>query len=238
MKNKEQLEQYARENRKRLAKQEVKLGDVVKVLIGPFAGETGTIVGTAVCATSYDTPYYEVDMACEIPDKYKCHKGPLMSKSVSGLTACDFEVIGYHTPEKPTDEIKVGDRVKFKGKEELETMLGPSFWWSITLLADREAEIVSIPFNNSYRVDICPSLGGIRREFFDKIPKKQPNDHTITIPVKADLDDTYWDVYRAELVRDIAVKLADNNTITIPKICDRITDFATRIVDNLKKQSE
>ena len=109
-------------------------------------------------------------------------------KNEDGILTLMFTIpIKYLIPcEKPTDEIKVGNRVKFKSKEELETMLEPSFWWSIPLIADKEAEILNIPFEDDYRVDIDPSLGGIRREFFDKLPDKQPHADTITIPVKAD----------------------------------------------------
>lgn len=66
----------------------------------------------------------------------------------------------------------------------------------------------------------------------------KPNDNTITIPVKADLDDTCLDAYKAELAKELAVKLADKENITSPATADYITDFASRIVDNLKKQSE
>ena len=66
----------------------------------------------------------------------------------------------------------------------------------------------------------------------------KPHTDTITIPVKADLDDTYWDAYRAELVKELAVKVANNNTINDSMIPYHIISFATQIVDNLKKQSE
>lgn len=139
--------------------------------------------------------------------------------------------------EQPTDEIKVGDRVKFKSEEEIKKMLEPSFWWGISIFADKEATIIGIDEPYGYRIDIDPSLGGIRREFFDKIPKKQPS-NTITIPVKVDLDDTYWDAYHAELVKELAVKVANNNTINDSMIAYHIIGFATQIVNNLKKQSE
>lgn len=236
---KDELEKYARDNRKRLAKQVVKLGDVVEVLVGQFAGEKGVIVGIIACGNDYTDPYYEVNMYCEVPDKYKCRKTLITPNNVvGGFSACEFIVCGNRAPEKPTPEIKVGDRVKFKSKEELETMLEPSFWWGIPLIADKEAEIINIPFEDDYRVDIDPSLGGIRREFFDKIPKKQSHADTITIPVKADLDDTFWDAYRAELASKIAVAYAEKGRYKPSEIGEFAVMVANDVVDNLKKQSE
>ncbi|WP_300905734.1 hypothetical protein [uncultured Bacteroides sp.] len=110
---KEELEKYAHENRKRLDAQEVKIGDVVKVLRGQFAGETGVIVGIIVCGRDYADPYYEVDMDCEVPDKYKCRKNTLAPNNViGGLSAYEFEVIGNRAPMQSTEEIKVGDKVR------------------------------------------------------------------------------------------------------------------------------
>ena len=98
---KEELEKYARENRKRLEAQEVKLGDVVEVLVGQFAGEIGVIVGIIACGNDYADPYYEIDMSRKVPDKYKCRKSSLMPNVVGGFNACEFITAG----------IKIGDRV-------------------------------------------------------------------------------------------------------------------------------
>lgn len=111
---KSELENYARENRKRLEAQEVKLGDVVEVLIGQFAGEKGVVVGIIACGNDYADPYYEIDMDCEVPDKYKCRKNSLMPNVVGGFNAYEFVVCGNRAPEQPTDEIKVGDIVRVK----------------------------------------------------------------------------------------------------------------------------
>lgn len=113
---KEELEKYAHENRKRLDAQEVKIGDVVKVLRGRFAGETGVIVGIIVCGRDYADPYYEVDMDCEVPDKHKCRKNTLAQPNnvIGGLSAYEFEVIGNRAPMQSTEEIKVGDKVRVR----------------------------------------------------------------------------------------------------------------------------
>ena len=67
IKEKEEYEKYARDHRKELDAQEVKLGDVVKVLVGHFAGEKGVIVGMIACDKSdYADPYYEIEMECDV----------------------------------------------------------------------------------------------------------------------------------------------------------------------------
>lgn len=111
---KEELEKYAHENRKRLDAQEVKIGDVVKVLRGQFAGETGVVVGIIACFGDYTDPYYEVNMDCEVPDKYKCRKNTLAQPNnvIGGLSAYEFEVIGNRAPMQSNEEIKVGDKVR------------------------------------------------------------------------------------------------------------------------------
>lgn len=113
---KEELEQYARENRKRLDAQEVKIGDVVKVLVGQFAGETGIVVGIIACDESdYTDHYYDIALNCEVPEKYKCRKTLVTPNNVAGgFSAHDFEVIGNRAPIQPSNEIKVGDKVRVR----------------------------------------------------------------------------------------------------------------------------
>lgn len=94
IKEKEEYEKYARDHRKELDAQEVKLGDVVKVLVGQFAGETGIIVGISVCHNDYTDLYYEVDMNCEVPEKYKCRKTLITPNNVvGGVSAHEFKVL-------------------------------------------------------------------------------------------------------------------------------------------------
>lgn len=111
---KEGLEKYARENRKRLDSQEVKIGDVVKVLVGQFAGETGIVIGIIACDESdYTDPYYEIALNCEVPEKYKCRKTLITPNNVAGgFAAHDFEVIGNRAPKQPSMAIKQGDTVR------------------------------------------------------------------------------------------------------------------------------
>lgn len=93
---KEELEKYAHENRERLESQRVMIGDIVKILRGELAGEKGIVVGiVALDRNDCADPYFEVDMDCKVPDKYKCRKHLLNPRNVvGGLSACDFEVIG------------------------------------------------------------------------------------------------------------------------------------------------
>lgn len=141
---------------------DVKLGDEVKMFKGLFAGETGTIVGIMACGNDYTDPYYEVDMNCEVPDKYKCRKTLITPNNViGGVSANEFEVM-----------------------------------------------------------------------------VKEPSDNKPTGGVKAVLSDAYWEEYRAELVKELVFKLINANDVRCLQNANYITDFATRIVDNLKKQSK
>lgn len=115
IKEKEEYEKYARDHRKELDAQEVRLGDVVTVLVGQFAGEKGVIVGISACHNDYSDPYYEVDMNCEVPEKYKCRKTLISPNNViGGLSAHEFVVIGNCAPKQPSMEIKVGDKVRVR----------------------------------------------------------------------------------------------------------------------------
>lgn len=133
IKEKEEYEKYARDHRKELDAQEVRLGDVVTVLVGQFAGEKGVIVGISACHNDYSDPYYEVDMNCEVPEKYKCRKTLISPNNViGGLSAHEFKVIGNCAPKQPSMEIKQGDKVRVsKDVPELYTMYGQTDWESI-----------------------------------------------------------------------------------------------------------
>lgn len=80
---------------------EIKLGDKVEVLHGVYKGKTGTIVGMMVLDQDYTDPYYEVEMGCEVPEKYKCRKTLIGSNNViGGVSADELEVISP-TSQKP-----------------------------------------------------------------------------------------------------------------------------------------
>lgn len=73
---------------------ELKLGDTVKVLEGVFKDKIGVVVGINTYDKDFDDPYYEVEMQCEVPDKYKCRKtliGP--NNVIGGVSAEKLEVV-------------------------------------------------------------------------------------------------------------------------------------------------
>lgn len=74
--------------------QEIKLGDTVKVLEGVFKDKIGVVVGINTYDKDFDDPYYEVEMQCEVPDKYKWRKtliGP--NNVIGGVSAEELEVV-------------------------------------------------------------------------------------------------------------------------------------------------
>lgn len=114
IKEKEEYEKYARDHRKELDAQEVKLGDVVTVLVGHFAGEKGVIVGMIACDKSdYADPYYEIEMECDVPEEFWVRKTLIgQSRVIGGVERRYLKVIGNRAPKKPSMEIKQGDKVR------------------------------------------------------------------------------------------------------------------------------
>ncbi len=114
-----ELKEYAAANRSRLKKQKVALGDLVMILVGEFVGKNGVIKGISVCGNDFTDPYYEVDMACEVPDKYKCRKTLIKPNNViGGLSASEFEVICSRTPESDIKEAEPKPTFKMGDEEE------------------------------------------------------------------------------------------------------------------------
>lgn len=114
IKEKEEYEKYARDHRKELDAQEVKIGDVVTVLIGHFAGEKGVIVGMIACDKSdYADPYYEIEMECDVPEEFRVRKTLIgQSRVIGGVEKRYLKVIGNRAPKQPSMEIKQGDKVR------------------------------------------------------------------------------------------------------------------------------
>lgn len=114
IKEKEKYEKYARDHRKELDAQEVRLGDVVTVLVGHFAGEKGVIVGMIACDKSdYADPYYEIEMECDVPEEFRVRKTLIgQSRVIGGVEKRYLKVIGNRAPKQPSMEIKQGDKVR------------------------------------------------------------------------------------------------------------------------------
>ena len=109
IKEKEEYEKYARDHRKELDAQEVKLGDVVTVLVGHFAGEKGVIVGMIACDKSdYADPYYEIEMECDVPEEFRVRKTLIGQSCVIG----GVEKRYLKVTKQPSMEIKQGDKVR------------------------------------------------------------------------------------------------------------------------------
>lgn len=73
---------------------ELKLGDIVKVSKGKFAGKTGHVVGISAYGNDFTDPYYDVYMYCEVPEEYRCRKTLINANHViGGLSADELEVI-------------------------------------------------------------------------------------------------------------------------------------------------
>lgn len=114
IKEKEEYEKFARDHSKELDAQEVKLGDVVTVLVGHFAGEKGVIVGMIACDKSdYADPYYEIEMECDVPEEFRVRKTIIgQSRVIGGVERRHLKVIGNRAPKQPSMEIKQGDKVR------------------------------------------------------------------------------------------------------------------------------
>ena len=64
---------------------------------------------------------------------------------------------------------------------------------------------------------------------------KKPNVGSITIPVKADLTDSYWDAYAADLAKEIALKVA--NKFNAPhEAAEYAVSVAKAVADGLKRK--
>lgn len=135
------------------------------------------------------------------------------------------------------DEIKVGDRVKFKSEEEIVEVAGECFRYTANLLADKVATIESVR-NGVYGI-FDGHIRGLTREMFDKFTEEEnkPQDNTLVIPVKVDLDDTYWDVYRAELAAKIAVAYAEKGRYGPNEIGEYAVAIAEEMVEKLQYKS-
>ena len=186
---KEELEKYARENRKRLDAQEVKLGDVVKLLVRPFAGETGIVVGISACCNDYTDPYYEVDVNCEVPEKYKCRETLITPNNViGGLNAHDFEVIGNRAPMQPTEEIKVGDKVRVSKDAPEMYFFGCNYDNSVckVILVDRDNAVITQVKNGSFAI---PTKYLIKVDAEAKEPKFKKGDKVLYLGVQYIVED-------------------------------------------------
>ena len=64
---------------------------------------------------------------------------------------------------------------------------------------------------------------------------KKPNVGSITIPVKADLTDSYWDAYAANLAKEVALKVA-NKYNGPEQAAEYAVKVAKAVVEGLKNK--
>lgn len=182
IKEKEEYEKYARDHRKELDAQEVKIGDVVKVLVGQFAGETGIVVGIiAFDEFDYTDPYYEIALNCDVPEKYKCRKTLITPNNVAGgFTANGFKVIGNRAPIQPSNEIKVGDKVRVREDAPEMYFFGCNHDDSVckVIFIDRDEAVITQPKNGSFPI---PLKYLVKVEDEKKEPRFKVNDVVRTV---------------------------------------------------------
>lgn len=70
--------------------------------------------------------------------------------------------------------------------------------------------------------------------------EKKPNFGSITIPVKADLTDSYWDAYTADLAKEVVLKIAGSqlHNHQPQEISRMAVEIAKSVVENLKESEE
>lgn len=131
---------------------ELKLGDIVKVLQGKFAGKTGHVVGISAYGNDFTDPYYDVYMYCEVPEEYRCRKTLINANHViGGLCADELEVI--YSAESQQPRLATKDYLKqILDLQEKYTALNSECRrfadWVLNYLRDCRA--IAIQFDNEY----------------------------------------------------------------------------------------
>lgn len=129
---------------------------------------------------------------------------------------------------EPTPKYKKGDRVKICSKN------AARFGCVGTILEVHDNGTVDVDFNGYYVGSHLDSIDFIEpyTEPAEQTEAEKPN-HTITIPVEVDLTDSYWDTYAADLAKEVALKLVNNENPD--KIGEVAAKVAKSVVENLKK---
>ena len=217
----------------------IKVGDKVRVLNGQFANKTGVVVGIIACNKDYSDPYYEVDMDCQVPNKYKCRKTLITPNNVvGGFNAHDFEVIGNVEDEAKEPKIKVGDRVR-------------------NIESGLIGVVDKIVYGNVVWVN---GVDGKRYHWksdgLELVQSKKPTEEKqptdLTKEVANNLSNVLegccnainniannfdWEQYTADLAYDIAVKIVNKNMGSDPEVVGEYSvKVAKSVVEELKRK--
>lgn len=121
-------------------------------------------------------------------------------------------------------KFKVGDRV-----EELISRRS-----GIVLGIEGDIVVVGIPYDKEKQYWHIDSVELVKPTEQTETEKK-PNIGSIKIPVKADLTDSYWDTYAADLAKEVVLKAA--NKFNDPKeAAEYAVKVAKAVVDGLKRK--
>lgn len=222
IKEKEEYEKYARDHRKELDAQEVRLGDIVTVLVGHFAGEKGVIVGIIACEKSdYADPYYEIEMECDVPEEFRVRKTLIgRSRVIGGVEKRYLKVIGNRAPKQPSMEIKQGDKVRVR--EDAPRLYTRGLWEVFekrdsnvdsvedgTAVISTGPHIIAIPTKYLVKVDAEPKepttpaikVGdNVRNIITGEVGRVLDiKRHVAKVGVVCDWKDCYWDLNNIEV---------------------------------------
>ncbi len=249
---KDELNEYAAANRSRLEKQKVALGDLVMILVGRFAGKNGVIKGISVCGNEFTDPYYEVDMACEVPDKYKCRKTLIQPNNViGGLGASDFVVIANRaTDDEPKPKFQVGDKVEIDNLLSaydgiVGTIARILIGETVNYCVKIQNDIITVnedslsPYTEPTAEEEEEKEQGCYLDFSKGIKAVldgdfKPIDTTPikTNPIRIINDD--WQSYRMELAAKIAVAYSEKGRYEPSEIGAKAVEVANGVVERLK----
>lgn len=138
-----------------------------------------------------------------------------------------------------SNEIKVGDTVRFNydTTPRIYLIYSNISVGAICIVDDIQDGNSVVKYDDGEQIKtlVIPTKYLIKVEDEAKEPTKNPNVGKITIPVKADLTDSYWDAYAAELAKEVALKVA--NKYNDPKeVAEYAVKVAKAVVEGLKRK--
>lgn len=137
----------------------------------------------------------------------------------------------YTEPKEPT--IKVGDKVRVISAYNPQTRA----------LLNSVGEVIDMNDSSGCYVLFHHTQAWICKTSLELIaqpeqPTEKSNFGRIAIPVEADLADTFWDAYAADLAKEIAVKLSDPSKNIPSEVADYALRVTKLIVNDLKESEE